>query len=1394
MSAVQLPAYNLICIPLDGRDPSKSKKRFELRVVTELQFPAGTAIPSGALHDVAFQHPLFSVPPGTSIRAQVWDFALWSQNGRVIDKTRAHSVQLRPSNARLATDIMDRLSSYLSGDKLAATATSLEHDARIDSLTTSDFVDVAKGADQLKQVTESLRAASAQALAFKAIMSPTAGPTDPNTSSVEAADNIYSIDVATLGVARWLDAAVHSSLVEAFRANADREHPAAYHRLGLDSVAMTGVQEVITKIAPRMSANGDVSFKGLASNDLKAATTSGTDKVVSRLDINAAIHAALRNDLLAGSCGFSSNWIVEADIPIGGDRDWIIQIDPDSLVVNPAIVTVQQPMPTIFRRRGHTHPLAFSDLKATTATNCGFAALNADDGSVRYRASSIHAEKALVKQVIVQSQNSLVGPSATSESLAGGVFASVLDTRAPQLLNNQQYGSPEPETNGVVFSAPPEDLITPKDLSNAQTRPTTFPCFFLEDLWIGYRLDLKKDTSKNFNSIHTQTQRITLRGSREIIEGPGETFIDREQPDDPKFGSSSTNLTTYAGLSGGQIRDYLVFLGLQEPSIGSPDDRFTTETVSYGSVDRLLFGHSYEYQLRNVFRGANSLDVSALEYVDETFIKTHRQKFPFYRARALRPGELLFPANQDDLPEQPGSTIYISHEAPTRQVYLVPTPIDVDTSRYHGVLLEKDDEPSKYKNRKYVTDLTQFFNGHPPDTLDYFYDPDVFGVSIYVIRLNGDELDEPEEVTFHNGVYCRLAKHTMLPPLIKQYGKQGSWEDFKGITLTLKTSSDLDPHINSDSDSQVVEITVPAGVHLKVVMLPLFERTLALRNASHAASSAQLLARGQSGNPSVLFNIPAIAEQTIEVIHALDTPRFPPVLTGTGIPQALDGGDTVSVPLGKRDADGMSGSLIGRVELDAATTKELSLTASWFDINDSVDQTRFTLAPASSVSALRSVVFQPYTPIRAKSEILSAFVTVDGQPLSDGIIASFRVGKSSFGFTDQFALQCAENKVFLGEDPDVVQQPDPNGDRLARSAKKALSVDLKDSRRKVVAVRVSAVSRYADKVHKLGSATPVLSDEVRVDFPSSSIMTSPVISHIIPLRKSEEQIGDHSGEVRAVYGFRIYVEKPFFESGPGERLAIGCLAGEEIKSSTGTEALHYVTKWGEDPVERAGLDITTRMPKASDFSSPKVAQDASESTDTALYPLGVVGGQRAVIYRDNLRLPGAAGDKPRWVSTASFAVAYDQNQALWYADVLVNGGFFGVCGLALYRHQPHALPGHELSQKCAWAYASVLYGELITWVEKDNNLKVIVGPVYDRDITFDVDSLSFQHNVSGDLTAPERVVRPVKTYNVGRERYFEVIVPKSEFNWSLVKKRYGIPFASMQLNRKHYSSQAGDAE
>ena len=210
-----------------------------------------------------------------------------------------------------------------------------------------------------------------------------------------------------------------------------------------------------------------------------------------------------------------------------------------------------------------------------------------------------------------------------------------------------------------------------------------------------------------------------------------------------------------------------------------------------------------------------------------------------------------------------------------------------------------------------------------------------------------------------------------------------------------------------------------------------------------------------------------------------------------------------------------------------------------------------------------------------------------------------------------------------------------------------------------------------------------------------------------------------------------------------------------------------------------------RLPRASDFVAIETNAALNEDcVDSKLYPSDVKGGDALIRYDDNILMGLARSDgqqlDPRYVSVASFALRYDQSQELWYCDVYVDTEFFGWCGLALYRHQPHAIGGRELSASAAWVYAAVLYDEPVVWIERGGYLQITIGPIYDQNVEYELDSFGTSYGVSSDLNDAGRIRKALSWYQVERARYFEGIVQK-DVKWRLVKKRFGIPVGVKQV-------------
>lgn len=1386
-----LPTFKFICIPVDTRDPLTTPDTFSLKIVTTLQFPPDVTFSASQVRDITRQHPLLANPAEKRLTALVWDYRKLEANKYVMDRAAATHVTLTFSG-RIAPEVaLKNLSDYLGSSQRPVKPSAMEHDSRPELVTEDHFVDILKARDDLMVIRSSLQGPAVRRLTATDRFPPAStgtGLNDPRLTT-DAAEIVANGTLLISGLGQWIDAALQSTIIDLVYPNSDiRSSPLAF-AAGAYMSTIQSVKGALTKVERRMRIDGaapsGACSSGVRPSGLFGVRSTGEQHELELGDPNVAVHSALKNALMAEVCGFVTEWSVNLPNSLR-PGDYAIQLDTSALSVDRSKVDVNPSIPTAFRRALHTHPVSYVDIGSSRTRNSLLACLNESAGTPLYRATAVNAETALVKEVLLQGTNSLGSRNTADAPLNGPKSKAHIDTRSPQLLARQRFGRPEPETAGVVFSAPVSDLLLPSALrqfASPSDRDLKLPCHFLEDLWIGYRLDVRKEGRQRFTSIHAQRQHLTFAGSTNGINGSTEDFIDREQLDDPARGHTSTELTMFNGLSSGQAKDYLIVLGKEEPPRSHPGQPFTASITGYGRSERLLFGNIYEYRLRNVFLGGTGAKADD-QHLDESrqFPDQHRQRFPFYRARSLRPGELLFSAQPDQARDAGGRTIYLTAHQPRQLIALVPTPLDLESSRFHGLFGMQENEVKRDKDRKHVADLGKFFTSIPPHKLNYYYDPDVYGIVVHAKVLNGSEREEPELLSYMNGTYCRVTKHLPLPPVTGLYGKKGHWRGFRPIVLTFETTTCLTAELGNAglfNRCHHIKLRVPPAAEIDVSILPLCDLALLARTASASCSSEDLRRRGSV--PDLTLPIPALAEQRIKVIHAIDRPRFSPRLICPNANVTGGSGARQEVSIGIRPLDSEFGRVVGRIELDAASTKEVQLQASWMDITDDAQESQYRLASGTASSKSRGVTFSEFQPMPATAHAFATYFA--DTEISRSRLSDFRVTGSEYTFEDQFELHCAENKVFLGNETD---------DRLGQASmyaaqpKSADSVDtinFGDQRRKLAQVQAVGINRFSDR---FGRCIDARSRPSLVDVPSTVRLPPPAVSHVVPLRRVKLVEGRPSRKRLLSFGFRIYVRKPWFQSGPGERLAVGCSSNAGPVVSGSGESLKYITQWGEDPIERAGLESTKRRPRAADFvelpgaDGSRVPQFAAE-----LYPPSAMGGNRAVIYKDDIALPPTTpSEAPRLISIASYALRYDYSQKFWYADVYVASDFFGWCGLALYRHQPNAHPMRELSETWVWIYGAVLYGEPVAWVEAGGNIYLTIGPVYDASVSFELDSLQYQHFVSEDLSSLNRLFKPLQSYKVDRATYFEAILPQKGFRWNLLKKRFGHAQSSEPLWRE----------
>jgi len=1311
--------YKLIPLPLHATNTQASPKTFDVRIISSLEFSAGV-VTTGEIAAAVAGHPVLGQPVNQPIEALAVEFGTWANAGRPLTGIAGIGVTLTYSGAKELTALRDTLRNYLVRQTNVAVSAVL-HDSRFDALLENQFVDVAQVHDDLFLVQADFQARAAENFGLGA----------------DFVARKFSSDHQSYDKAKWLNAYVTASVLEAIfnSSNAvesfsdDTEVRSAVRRLRLGVAKIQGRMEDTSSLASY-----------LGSTALRTSTSAG-DTTVSVADPNVAVHAAFKNSLISEQCGFVTKWRANADQPIIGDHVLLVQSTSFAGAADQIVLH-----PTAFRRLSHTHPLSFSDIaqagQQVRTTNAALAYLNDASGQPRYRATAINAETAVVQNTILQFNNSISNAVAANWQ-AGEDFADPRDDRPPQLLMDEYHGANELECSGLTISAPTSDLITPSPLG-ASNRETLWPCMFLEDFWIGYRLDLSDSPQHALRSVHQQTQEITVLATGSKFHGAAEDFFAKEQPTQSPA-TNSTEIARYIGMSSAQARDFQRFLGTYKEPSRLPQTPFEVKVTGYSGATPLLFGHDYRYRLRNVFVGGISLAPEEADALSS--LSGYVQNVPFYRARSYRAGELI--SNSFDKADSAKRSIFLTAESPRAHVWIVPTPVDMDTARYHGIFLRKKSEEQRHSRRAFIQDIHKHFRGRPTN-LQYFFDPDVAEISIRVVVLNGDPDDVAHAFTFHHGAYCELVRHLRLPPVEVRYGQNGKWESFQPIEIILSASSDRHPRIVKQG--RRVTIKVPPSADMEISFLPTVADSELRRTAAYAASSAQARFRTRARFISGGSPVPAMAEQRLRVFHCQKAPSATPFFGGWSAGYSTDQGP---VFVADRAPLKETSELRGYIQVDAASSGQLRLEATWTDIDDNPRHDRAVSVPGTAATVPRSIVFDKLTPPSGASEARAALSGV-------GLFAA------AANLTNAFGVQCAENKVFLGAPPD---QASPQAGRPC-------ILNFADSRRKQASVTAVSVGRY--KSHF--KSAPVArferrSERILVDVPASMRLPAPNISHVVPLSREIKKNESTVSTTQRRYAMRIYVRRPWFLSGPGERLAIACHAGTATQTPVASLD-KFVTQWGEDPIERPRRDVTRNAPRASDFRRPDHLIDSA--LDGTFYPKRSIEGTAEVVYRDNLTIAGADLQQ-RTLSVASFGLRRDLSTDLWFCDVSVTGEFTGWCGLALYRHQPHSHDDFQLSEVPAWVYGAVLHGEQIAWIRREGKLRVTVGPVFDADVSFELDPIDYDRGISRNLVGPSVTRVPLQRFTVNGQDFLEATVHTTN-KWSLVKRRFGSEVASLPLS------------
>jgi hypothetical protein len=185
--------------------------------------------------------------------------------------------------------------------------------------------------------------------------------------------------------------------------------------------------------------------------------------------------------------------------------------------------------------------------------------------------------------------------------------------------------------------------------------------------------------------------------------------------------------------------------------------------------------------------------------------------------------------------------------------------------------------------------------------------------------------------------------------------------------------------------------------------------------------------------------------------------------------------------------------------------------------------------------------------------------------------------------------------------------------------------------------------------------------------PSSATPPPPAVLYAVPTFRWETIDG---GRKRVGGGLRIYLDRPWFQTGEGERLAV-IVPGV---TADGTPLpLEQVSAWGVDPTW-AGA------------APPPLADAIQVPTDSVTYFAGTDHAHTAPrAFASVASLP----DRPEIYSVIGYQPEWNAERGLWYVDVELDTGtaYVPFVSLALARWQPRSLDQMSLSNvvRCHFA-------------------------------------------------------------------------------------------------------------
>lgn len=238
-----------------------------------------------------------------------------------------------------------------------------------------------------------------------------------------------------------------------------------------------------------------------------------------------------------------------------------------------------------------------------------------------------------------------------------------------------------------------------------------------------------------------------------------------------------------------------------------------------------------------------------------------------------------------------------------------------------------------------------------------------------------------------------------------------------------------------------------------------------------------------------------------------------------------------------------------------------------------------------------------------------------------------------------------------------------------------------------VSYTLTGTSRFAEffppAIRGDRDAITSASEDVVVHVPNASPPPPPKIVRTAPVF---DWLRDVSGNYKASWrrsGLRVYLERPWFDTGFGEMLA-AILPRPNLGNAAMEQVARHVSMWGGDPIWRshgsAGR-VASTAPPMSAFPSRALPSDGPDERWPDLVPepeRDLSGGNPDFT---NLSLPDENGAVVAQVDAAGHPVSWDAEAKQFYADLMMDTGraYQPFVSLSVARLHPISVPGCHLS-------------------------------------------------------------------------------------------------------------------